>query len=453
MADDRLHRTWLYSDRFVPTRFLRPVLRFTAVEAAGGLALLAAAVAALVWANLPGGESYERFWETPIDFTLGPLVLHETLRGLVDHGLMTLFFFVVGLEIKREVMRGELRDFKTAALPVFAALGGMIGPALVYLAFVGGGEAARGWAVPVATDIAFSLGVLSLLGRRVPLGARLFLLTLAIADDIGGIVIIAAAYTDDLAMWWLLGAVGALAVVWAANRAGVRSLVFYGVAAFASWLCLLESGVHPTLSGVALALLTPAASFYSDAVYRDRARQILGRHEMAAAAPFGEERLDQEALTLAAVARESVAPLDRLERALHPWTSFLVVPLFALANSGVRFAGTDFGAAVTHPVALGTATGLVFGKLVGISAFTWLAVRLGWGRLPRGTGWRHVLGVAAVAGIGFTVALFIVGLAFTDPALADRAKLGIFAGSLLAGLTGYLMLRLAPGPSPSDESP
>ena len=452
MADDRLHRTWLHSDRFLPTRFLRPVLRFTKVEAAGGLALLAAAVAALVWANLPGGESYERFWETPIDFTLGPLVLHETVRGLVDHGLMTLFFFVVGLEIKREVVRGELRDFKTAALPVFAALGGMIGPALVYLAIVGGGEAARGWAVPVATDIAFSLGVLSLLGRRVPLGARLFLLTLAIADDIGGIVIIASAYTDDLAVWWLLGAVVALAVIWAANRAGVRSLAFYGTAAFASWLCLLESGVHPTLSGVALALLTPAASFYGDEEYRDRARHILAGHDTAATAPFGGERLDEDALTLAAVARESVAPLDRLERALHPWTSFLVVPLFALANSGVRFAGMDLAAAVTHPVALGTALGLLVGKLAGISAFTWAAVRLGWGHLPRAIGWYQVLGVAAVAGIGFTVALFIDGLAFTDPALAERAKIGIFAGSLLAGLTGYLILRLAPGPASPPEA-
>ena len=444
MADDDLHRTWLHSDRFLPTRFLRPVLRFAQVEAAGGLVLLAAAVGALLWANLPGGESYERFWGTRFDVTLGPLALHENLRGIVDHGLMTLFFFVVGLEIKREMVRGELRDPRTAALPVLAAAGGMLFPALIYLAFVGGGEAIRGWGVPVATDIAFSLGVLSLLGRRVPVGARLFLLTLAIADDIGGIAVIALAYTDDLAGWWLLGAAAALAAVWAGSRVGVRSLAFYLAAAFASWLCLLESGIHPTVGGVALALLTPAAAFYRDEEYRDRARRILAGHEAAAAAPFGVERLDEDALTLAAVARESVAPLDRLERALHPWTSFLVVPLFALANSGVRFTGTDFAAAATHPVTLGVAVGLVAGKMAGVSIFTWLAVRLGWGRLPRGTGWHQVLGVAAVAGVGFTVALFIVGLAFTDPALADRAKLGIFAGSLLAGVLGYLLLRLSP---------
>jgi len=451
MPEDQTHRTWLHSDRFLPTRFLRPVLRFTRVEAAGGLVLLAAAAAALVWANLPGGESYHRFWETPADFTLGPLALHETLRGLVDHGLMTLFFFVVGLEIKREMVRGELRDFKTAALPILAAVGGMLVPAAVYLGFVGGGEAARGWAVPVATDIAFSLGVLSLLGTRVPVGARLFLLTLAIADDIGGIVIIAAVYTSGLAAWWLLGAIAALAVVWAANRAGVRSLAFYGIAAFAAWLCLLESGVHATLSGVALALLTPATSFYTDEAYRDRARRILGRHETAATSAHGGERIDEDALTLATVARESVAPLDRLERALHPWSSFLVVPLFALANSGVRFSGMDLGAAVTHPVTLGTALGLLVGKLVGISAFTWLAVRLGWGRLPREVGWRHVAGVAAVAGIGFTVALFISGLAFSDPHLADQAKLGIYAGSILAGGLGYLVLRTASAPAAVPE--
>ncbi|MBS1196079.1 MAG: nhaA, partial [Actinobacteria bacterium] len=393
--------TGLHSARFLPTRSLRPVRRSPRVEAAGGRVLLAAAAAALVWANLPGGESYHRFWETPADFTLGPLALHETLRGLVDHGLMTLFFFVVGLEIKREMVRGELRDFKTAALPILAAVGGMLVPAAVYLGFVGGGEAARGWAVPVATDIAFSLGVLSLLGTRVPVGARLFLLTLAIADDIGGIVIIAAVYTSDLAVWWLVGAIAALAVVWAANRAAVRSLAFYGIAAFAAWLCLLESGVHATLSGVALALLTPATSFYTDEAYRE--------------------------------------------------SSFLVVPLFALANSGVRFSGMDLGAAVTHPVTLGTALGLLVGKLVGISAFAWLAVRLGWGRLPREVGWRHVAGVAAVAGIGFTVALFISGLAFSDPHLADQAKLGIYAGSILAGGLGYLVLRTAPAPAAVPE--
>ncbi len=452
MPDDRLHSTWLHSDRFIPARFLRPVLRFTRVEAAGGLVLLLAAVAALVWANLPSTDSYERFWESSVDIRIGAGALHETLRGLVNDGLMTIFFFVVGLEIKRELVHGELQDPKTAALPVLAAVGGMVIPAAIYLGFAAGSGAAHGWAVPVATDIAFSLGVLALLGNRVPVGARLFLLTLAIADDIGGIVVIALAYTEQVRVWWLLGSIATLVAVWAAGRVKVRALTFYCLAAFAAWFCLLESGVHATLSGVALAFLTPAAALYGDEQYRDRTRRILGRYETDAAAPHGDERIDQAALALAAIARESVSPLDRLDRALHPWSSFAVVPIFALANAGVRFAGIDLAEAATHPVTLGVALGLLAGKVIGITGFTWLAVRLGWGRLPRATGWRHVVGLAAVAGIGFTVALFIAGLAFTDPLLADQAKLGIFAGSLLAGLLGYVVLRLTPPEGGQDTA-
>jgi NhaA family Na+:H+ antiporter len=444
VPDERLHSTWLHSDRFIPARFLRPVLRFTRVEAAGGLVLLVATIAALIWANLPFTDSYRLFWERSVDIGIGSLAFHETLRGLVNDGLMTIFFFVVGLEIKRELVHGELQDPKTAALPVLAAVGGMVVPAAIYLGLAAGSGAGHGWAIPVATDIAFSLGVLALLGNRVPVGARLFLLTLAIADDIGGIAVIALAYTKGVRTWWLLGSIATLVAIWAAGRVKVRSLAFYCLAAFAAWLCLLESGVHATLAGVALALLTPATALYNDEQYRDRARRILGRYEVDAAAPHGGERVDQAALALAAIARESVSPLDRLDRALHPWSSFAVVPLFALANAGVRFAGIDLGEVVTHPVTLGVAVGLLAGKIVGITAFTWLAVRLGWGRLPRATGWRHVVGLSAVAGIGFTVALFIAGLAFTDPLLADRAKLGVFAGSLTAGIVGYCVLRSTP---------
>jgi NhaA family Na+:H+ antiporter len=444
VPDERLHRTWLHSDRFIPARFLRPVLRFTRIEASGGLVLLVATVAALVWANLPFTDSYQRFWQTSFQIGVGSFALHETLRGLVNDGLMAVFFFVVGLEIKRELVYGELRDRRKAALPVLAALGGMAVPAAIYLAFAARSGAGHGWAIPVATDIAFSLGVLALLGRRIPIGARVFLLTLAIADDIGGIVVIALAYTEQVRIWWLLSALAALALVWAAGRAGVRSLTFYGLAAFVSWLCLLESGVHATLSGVALALLTPAAALYTDREYRDRTRRILAHHEADAAATHGTERVDDAALTLAAVARESVAPLDRLDRALHPWSSFAVIPAFALANAGMQFAGINLAQAAAHPITLGVAIGLPVGKVVGISFFSWLAVRLGWGRLPRFTGWRHVVGLAAVAGIGFTVAIFIAGLAFSDPILVDQAKLGIFAGSLTAGIVGYLVLRSNP---------
>ncbi len=444
MADDRLHSTRLHSDRFFPARFLRPVQRFLQVEAAGGIALLVMAVVALVWANTPFGETYGTFWATDFRVTLGPVHLELTFQEAVNDGLMVLFFFVIGLEIKRELVRGDLRDARIAALPVLAAIGGVVAPAAIYLAFNAGGPGGHGWAVPVATDIAFSVGLLSLVGRRVPLGARLFLLTLAVADDIGGIVVIAVFYSQGIDFGWLGAAAAGLAVIWVANRVGIRALPFYGLLAFGTWLCLLESGVHAALAGVAFAALTPAHSYYSDAEYRQRAQAVLAGYDREATAPHGEERLDENALALVAVARESVPPLDRLERALLPWSSFVVAPIFALANSGVRFAGLDLAEAATHPVTLGVAVGLVAGKMLGIPAFTWLAVRLGWGRLPRATGWRHVLGLSAVAGIGFTVSLFVAAIAFTDPDLANRAKLGIFAGSLAAGLVGYLMLRSLP---------
>jgi NhaA family Na+:H+ antiporter len=439
---ERTHVTWLHSGRTIPSRFVRPLLRFTRVEAAGGVVLLVAAAVALAWANAPFGESYARFWETEFMLEFGPIHLHETLHGLVNDGLMTIFFFVVGLEIKRELVTGDLRDPRAAAFPVVSALGGMIVPALIYLAFAGGVEGAeRGWGIPMATDIAFAVGVVSLLGMRVPVGGKLFLLALAIADDIGAILVIAIFYTDELSLGYLALALLGLGGTALASRAGVRALAFYVPLAFLTWFFLLESGVHATLAGVALGLLTPAVSMYSDRDYHERATNILDRYDFDAAAPRGTERVDHDALALSAIAKESVPPLNRIEEALHPWSSFVVVPIFALANAGVRFAGVDFAEAATHPVSLGVGIGLLAGKFLGISGFAWLAVRLRIGRLPRFTGWRHVIGLAAIAGIGFTVALFVTGLAFEDPFLTDRAKTGIFIGSTIAGLLGYLVLR------------
>jgi NhaA family Na+:H+ antiporter len=441
VTEERIHRTWLHSERTVPARFVRPLLQFTRIEAAGGAVLLVAAAAALVWANAPFGESYERFWETEFLLEFGPLHLHESLRDLVNDGLMAIFFFVVGLEIKRELVVGDLRDPKAAALPVFAALGGMILPALIYISLAGGGEASRGWGIPMATDIAFAVGIVSLLGRRVPVGGKLFLLALAIADDIGAILVIAVFYTDDLSFGYLGLTFAVLFLTWLAKRVGVRSLAFYAPAAFVMWFFLLESGVHSTLAGVALGLLVPAGAMYSDREYIDTAQRIIDRFDFDTMSPHGVERVDHDALAMSAVARESVSPLLRLEEALHPWSSFVVLPVFALANAGVRFAGVDVLEAATQPVALGVALGLVVGKLVGISFFTWLAVRLGFGKLPRLTGWAHVFGLAGLAGVGFTVSLFVTGLAFTDPGITDLAKTGIFVGSTTAGLIGYFVLR------------
>jgi NhaA family Na+:H+ antiporter len=455
MSDQPLHATWIHSDRAIPSRFVRPILRFTRIEAAGGIVMLAAAVAAIVWANSPWGDSYATFWGTHVDLEIGAFHFHETLVELVNDGLMVIFFYVVGLEIKRELVLGDLRDPKAAALPALGALGGMIFPALIFVLIVtlGGeaGEASRGWGIPMATDIAFSVGVLSLLGRRVPVGAKLFLLTLAIVDDIGAILVIAIFYTEQLFLGWLGLALAGLLVTWIASRIGIRSLTFYIPVAVATWYFLLESGVHATLAGVALGFLTPAFAYYSDREYQDRADRILRRQEFDARAPGAADRLDSDALSMSAIARESVPPLNRIEHALLPWSSFVVVPIFALANAGVDFRGVDLAKAVTHPVALGVSAGLLVGKTIGISLFAYLAVRFGIGKLPRNTGWSHVIGVAAVAGVGFTVALFVTALAFDPGQLADRAKTGIFVGSLVAGIIGTAFLRTRPPiPDPSE---
>ena len=443
------HDTWLNSDRIFPTRFVRPVLRFTGVEAAGGIVLLICAIAAVIWANAPFGESYATFWNVHLTLEIGDLIhLDESLKDFVNDALMVVFFFVVGLEVKRELVLGELRDPKHAALPAIAALGGMIVPALIFLAFVAGepGEAARGWGIPIATDIAFSVGVISLLGRRVSVSAKLFLLTLAIADDIAAIAVIAIFYTSDLATGWLLAAVASLVVIRVASRIGVRSMMFYVVAGIATWFFVFESGVHATLAGVALGFLTPAAAWYSDEEYFERADWVLSQRKMDEAAPLSAARIDENALTLANVSRESVSPLQRLEHVLHPWSSFVIVPIFALANAGVRLSDIDVGAAVTSSVSLGIAFGLVAGKIVGITGAVWLALRFNLGALPRRTGWPQIVGLAALAGIGFTVSLFVTELAFTDELLSDRAKIGIFLGSTIAGVAGYLLLRRAPTP-------
>ncbi len=451
MADetDRLHQTWVSSDRMVPSTFVQPLMRFTHVEAAGGVVLLLAAVLALLWANGPFGDTYETFWNTHITIEIGSFHFDESLQHIVNDGLMAIFFFVVGLEIKRELVVGELNDPRRAALPAIAALGGMIAPAVIYLAFTAstGGDATSGWGIPMATDIAFSVGVISLLGSRVSVSAKLFLLALAIADDIGAIAVIAIFYTDELNLLYLAIGIGGVIGGYIAQRVAVRSMLFYTVLALGIWYFVLESGVHATLAGVALGLITPVRAYYSDADFRQRSHWIMSRFDMASASPQARERIDSDALELAAVARESVSPLDRLEKTLHPWSSFVIVPIFAVANAGVRLVDIDVGAAVTSAVALGVTFGLVAGKIIGIMLFTFLAIQLGFGSLPNRTSWRQIVGLAGLAGIGFTVSLFITELAFTTDEFTDDAKIGIFLGSAIAGLIGYFILRSSPTPA------
>jgi NhaA family Na+:H+ antiporter len=445
-TQDPIHETWMNSMRALPNRFIRPVLEFTRVEAAGGIVLLIAAVVAIVWANSPWYESYFSLFNSHIEFEGWFFHVDESLKEIINDGLMVIFFFVVGLEIKRELVVGELNSVKKASLPAMAALGGMIVPALIFVAFAVNSadpDALQGWGIPMATDIAFSVGVVALLGSRVSVGAKLFLLALAIVDDIGAIAVIAVFYTDDLNFMWLAVASAGLAAMLIGRRSGVYSLLFYVPIGIFVWYGFLESGVHATIAGVIIGLMTPSRAKYSDEQFRQKVVRVLNRWDTNRASPHASERLDQDALELAEVAKASVSPLDRLEHALHPWSSFVIVPLFALANAGVRFVGgeTSIVDEVFSPVALGIAVGLAVGKPLGVTIATWIGLKLKLGVLPHRTNMKTIMGLGALAGIGFTVSLFITELAFRESLLADEAKLGIFIGSAVAGVIGYLVLR------------
>lgn len=380
---------------------LRPLTTFLRTESGSAVVLLGGAVAALVWANSSWAESYFNLWQHELAVGLGRFHIVEDLRHWVNDGLMTLFFFVVGLEIKREIAVGELQEPRAAVLPIVAAAGGMLAPAALYLAVNAGGEGSNGWGIPVATDIAFALGVLALLGSRVPSGLKPFLLTLAIADDVGAIIIIALVYSADVSGAWLGAAAGALLAIAAMRRAPVRSPWAYVPLGAFAWLATLESGVHATLAGVALGLMTPATPI--------RGRPVL----------------------------------EELEHRLHPISSYLVLPIFALANAGVRLDSEAIRTAVGSPVTIGIIAGLLVGKTIGVGGASWLVLRSKIGRLPLGVGMRQVWALAPLAGIGFTVSLFIADLSFGPGPLLDGAKIGVLAASLLSGALGAGLLLAA----------
>jgi NhaA family Na+:H+ antiporter len=428
------------------------------IEAASGAVMLAAAIVALVWANSPWRAGYERLWATPTDVSVGSLIdLHLTLRGWVNEAAMALFFLLAGLEIKRQLLLGELRSLRAAALPAIAALGGMIVPAVLYLAINHGHPGAHGWGIPVATDIAFAVGVVTLAGSRIPLGARIFILTLAVVDDVGGIIVIAAFYAENVELAWLAGAVATVLATLLLRRADVRSLVPYLVLGALCWLSLHEAGIEPAIVGVVFGLLTPVTPFYDPARFGAAARAMVGQIEQRFAGHQGSEPItvdEREAneITLEDLARlsaETASPLERIENRLGLWVSLLIVPLFAFANAGVRIetAGVD------NRVLLGVVVGLVVGKTVGVLGFSWLAVRIGIAHRPAGTTWRHMFGLAVTAGIGFTVALFVTSLSFTDPALTASAKLGVLAASTIAGVLGFLALRASGHRLPEASAP
>lgn len=426
---------WSRSDRWVPTTVVRPAQRLMNSEAASAAVMLVAALVALAWANSGWAAAYRTFWDIQVavrSSSTGGIEL--TLRGWITDGAMTLFFFLVALDIKRELVSGELRDRRAAALPVAAAAGGMVVPALIYVAFTAGTPAVHGWAIPMATDIAFAVGVVTLLGRRVPFGAKLFLLVLAIADDFGAILVIAVYYAGDLSYGWLGASLGLLALTAVLRRWEVRSLAPYLVLGVACWFTLHESGVHATVVGVAVAFLCPARPFHPVGYFLRRAPEHLAR------AGSGQPDSSAALHELARSAVESEPPLDRVARALRPWVNFGIVPLFALASAGVALSYRSFGDAESGRLILGTALGLVLGKTIGVFGVVALARALRLGVLPAGTTWPQMLGISVCAGIGFTVALFITGISFDQGVLGDAAKTGILLGSLVAGVAGWLIL-------------
>jgi NhaA family Na+:H+ antiporter len=429
-------------------RLLAPVHDFLRIEAVSGIFLLVCTLAALILANSPVADAYEHFLHTKIGISFGDNSFKLSLLHWINDGLMTIFFFVVGLEIKREIVAGELRDWRTALLPVAAAVGGMAAPAAIYLLFQSGQPGERGWGIPTATDIAFVVGILAILGKRVPLGLKLFLLTLAIADDLGAIIVIAAFYSSNIGMIPLLVAVLGMGAVTVFQRLGVWSLPAYVAAGTVIWFGMYLSGIHPTIAGVVLGFATPMVGrIFPTQPFEFAANEI-------ARLPMGIESLHHDDIqhklsTLSRLTNLSLSPLERLEHALHSWVAFAIMPLFAITNAAVHFEPSALAGTVSWAVA----AGLVIGKPVGILLMTGLTILLGLGKLPRGVTWPIMVGGACLAGIGFTMSLFVSALAFAEsPEMLASAKIGVFVGSVTSAILGIVILKWCLPKSASDEA-
>jgi Na+:H+ antiporter, NhaA family len=426
-------------------RLLGPMQTFISREASSGIILLTATIVALALANSPLAEHYHALLETPIGISIGPWSLEETLLHWVNDGLMAIFFFLVGLEIKREIVVGELADPRAAALPIVAAIGGVLAPAAIYLALNAGGLGVHGWGVPMATDIAFALGCLALLGDRVPFGLKVFLTAVAIVDDLIAVLVIAVFYSAGLNLLALGAGIAMLALLLLANMLGIRHVLVYCGLGLLVWLAFLQSGVHATIAGVLLALTVPARFRIDSPTFLQRARGLLTAFEGGAqgSSPMLTDEVQQQAvLELEELCEQVQAPLQKLEHALQGWVALVIMPIFALANAGVALSARSLSGA-TLPVVLGIVLGLVLGKPIGLLGAAWLAVRAGLADLPPGVTWRQMAGVGVLAGIGFTMSLFIAALAFAQPETLAAAKLGILIASLIAGSAGLLLLRRA----------
>ncbi|MBC8207799.1 MAG: Na+/H+ antiporter NhaA [Desulfobulbaceae bacterium] len=425
----------------------RPFYWFFKKLTTSGFLLLSATLLAMIWANL-FPAAYNHLWHTPISISLGDLHLSKSLLHWIDEALMTLFFFVVGLEIKREIMVGELSSVRKAILPVAGAAGGMIVPALVYAMLNMGGEGAKGWGIPMATDIAFALAILSLITKKVPFGVKIFLSALAIADDIGAVLVIALFYTTSI-HWMSLGVAAFLLLGLAiANFFSVRTAVIYGLLGIGIWLAFLSAGIHATVAGVLVAFFIPARGKYDTGKFYHEAHALLERINCRNNKDCGHTILSNPdhlnaVMSIELACHNTETPLQRLEHGLHAWVTYLIVPLFAMANAGVVIDWRGLDMMMTNSITQGIILGLVIGKPLGIILFTWMASKTFNAPLGHGITWSHIFGAGCLAGIGFTMSIFITGLSFQDPILVDLAKVGIIAASLLSTGAGLLILSLS----------
>jgi len=430
--------------QLVADQILKPTQQFFRKEAASSILLIAATIIALIWVNSDVGETYHRFWHIKISFTFAHFHISKTLLHWVNDGLMSLFFFTVGLEIKREILVGELATPKKALLPVIAALGGMIVPGLIYVALNVGLPTIHGWGIPVATDIAFALGAVAVFGRRLPVGLRIFLAAFAIADDLGAVVIIAIFYTKEIVWSNLIISLFLILGLAVANFFWIRQTLIYAILGLAVWFFVLGSGVHPTIAGVIVSLFVPARGRYDTDNFLQNVKNITEKFECEEQSCGYSILLNQEHLyavqALELACHDVETPLQRLMHALHPWVAFVILPLFAMGNTGLVFRGIVFSEMVSNPVILGIIFGLVVGKPIGIMLFSYISVKSGMASLPQQVRWSHILGGAMLGGIGFTMSLFLSELSFSDPHIIDYARIAILAGSILSAVFGMSFL-------------
>lgn len=436
-------------------RVVRPVREFMNIEASSGVVIVAALVAAMIAANSPLSDRYLDLIHHEFAVELGFFDLHASVLEWVNDAAMVIFFFVVGMEIKREVVAGELSGGSKVWTPIAAAIGGMVVPVLVFFALVGDADARDGWAVPMATDIAIAVGVVTLVGSRVPAGLKVMLLAVAIVDDIGAILVIAVFYTDEVSVDAMALLAALIALIFAMNYWGVRQIPLYFAVGVLAWMATHESGIHPTILGVVLGVMTPMQPWYRSSALPDLAENLLNRMRASESAPTPEHGREERVgalLTLSDISTEAISPLDRLEHALLPWSAFVIVPIFAFVNAGVDLRGGALEEAATSSLTYGVGIGLLIGKPIGLLLGTWIAVRLG-AELATGVTWIGIAALGVIAGIGFTVALFVTELSFEDEVLLTQAKVGIFFASLIAAVVGLLLLRVAVGAGGSSRVP